>query len=236
MNPDRLVRGCVACIFIIIVLVLLDIASGWHTIFFSPARSARRAVDREREPLKGIPKPKPKPQTKHSEPKPEPPKVPKAVLQLKEGNITFQLFPEAAPKTVDNFITLSKEGFYDGCVFYRAEPGFCLQGGCWALPGHSFTKQPLPLEYKLPNKRTFVSMARASNPDSATTEFSIMLGDNSKWLGPGGSDAHGYAVFAQVVGGWDVVDHLTTLPTTMSGGMKVIQNKPTIKHISIIDA
>lgn len=69
-------------------------------------------------------------------------------------------------------------------------------------------------------------MARSSNPDSATTEFSIMLRDNSEWLSPKGSDKFGYAVFAQVIGGWDVVEKVMTLPTHVSESRLEMLNTP----------
>ena len=90
---------------------------------------------------------------------------------------------------------------------YRLEKGFCLQGGGWPNKDGPTTVPLETLMYaQFPNRKWAVSAARTSDPNSARAEFSIMLGDNSKWLGPGGGDPHGYSVFANVVGGQDVVE------------------------------
>lgn len=73
-------------------------------------------------------------------------------------------------------------------------------------------------------------MARSSNPDSATSEFSIMLRDNSDWLSPKGSDRFGYAVFAQITQGWDVVQKIMTLPTHENGRIEMLNTPVKIKH------
>lgn len=73
-------------------------------------------------------------------------------------------------------------------------------------------------------------MARSSNPDSATSEFSIMLRDNSHWLSPSGSDRFGYAVFAQITQGWDVVQKIMTLPTRDSGRIEMLVTPVKIKE------
>jgi cyclophilin family peptidyl-prolyl cis-trans isomerase len=139
------------------------------------------------------------------------------VLGGDKGSITLKLLPDAAPKTVANFKALVSSGWYNGTTLYRYEAGFCLQGGGW--PTKSSPLPVVPLEYKLPNAKFAVSMARTGDPNSATSEFSIMLGDNSKWLGPGGSDKYGYAVFAHVVGleSANTIRLLGGLPTKKAG-------------------
>lgn len=155
------------------------------------------------------------------QPKPtlEPTAVPRAALfatlRTPHGSIVFELLPSAAPQTVANFVRLVESGFYKDTTLYRYEAGFCLQGGAWPKKESPFP--PVKLEYHLPNAKYFVSTARTSDPNSATSEFSIMLGDNSKWLGPGGSDPYGYAVFAKVVGGIDVIEKLGALKTEKKG-------------------
>ena len=81
----------------------------------------------------------------------------------------------------------------------------------------------------------FVSMARSSDPDSATSEFSIMLRDNSDWLSPKGSDKHGYAVFAQVIEGWDVIQHIMTLPTRADTSIQMLINPVKIEHAYVTE-
>eukprot|EP00760_Papus_ankaliazontas_P015758 PhM_4_TR16708/c0_g1_i1/m.87170/K03767/PPIA; peptidyl-prolyl cis-trans isomerase A (cyclophilin A) len=154
-----------------------------------------------------------------------------------ETTIVLELLPEAAPKTVAQFVRLSESGFYNGTSFYRAEPNFCLQGGAWARKDAAAAAIPkLPLEYNTayPNALRAVSMARMAQPNTASTEFSIMLGDNAKWLGPGGSDPYGYAVFARVVGGWDTtVARLVALPSKKDGLTFIAEPRPVITSISI---
>lgn len=140
---------------------------------------------------------------------------PKVRFETPHGYIVFELRPGAAPKTVANFLKLVATGWYNGTSLYRYERAFCLQGGGW--PTKASPHPPVSLEYNLPNKKWAVSMARSGTPNSATSEFSIMLGDNSKWLAPGGSDPYGYAVFAEVVQGFDVIEQLGRLQTTKRG-------------------
>lgn len=160
---------------------------------------------------------------------------PLALLHTSLGDIVFTLLPEAAPLTVENFIRLSLTGFYNGTSFYRAEPGFCLQGGGWGRKDGYPTKT-IKLEYNpnFPNHIRYVSMARLADPDTASTEFSIMMGDNAKWLGPGGSDPHGYAVFAHVTRGWDVVQAIMALPTSKQGLTYLQEPRPEIRFIGIV--
>ena len=142
-------------------------------------------------------------------------RFPRVEINTEHGAIVFELRPNSAPKTVANFLKLVKSGWYNGTALYRYERGFCLQGGGW--PSKQSPFPPVPMEYKLPNKKWAVSMARGNDPGSATSEFSIMLGDNSKWLGPGGGTKDGYAVFAEVVAGFDVIEALGKLPTRKAG-------------------
>lgn len=146
-----------------------------------------------------------------------------------ETTLSLLLLPRAAPETVKYLSFLASNNEMDGCAFYRAEPGFCFQGGCGGrravTPTNATAQNTLPLEYKVPNYERYVSMARTSNPNSATTEFSIMLRDNSEWLGNTGrsSDRHGYSVFAIVVGGWDEIVRMSLLPTTSQGGIHMLK-------------
>jgi cyclophilin family peptidyl-prolyl cis-trans isomerase len=134
-----------------------------------------------------------------------------AVIETELGRIVWRFFPDHAPITVDNMKKMIEGGHYNNSHLYRAQSKFCLQGGLWNLRRAPFP--PIKLEYNLPNKMGFISMARGSDPDSGSSEFSIMLRDNSEWLSPKGSDKYGYAVFAQVVEGWDVIQNIMKLPT-----------------------
>jgi cyclophilin family peptidyl-prolyl cis-trans isomerase len=141
--------------------------------------------------------------------------TPHATIVTDLGDIVLQFFPEDAPKTVANFIALAHRGFFNDTTLYRYEPFFVLQGGGW--PAKSSPLPPVPLEYHIPNYKFHVSTARTSDPNSATCEYSIMLNDNSKWLGPGGSDPFGYAVFARVVDGFDVIEKFSQVKRRKQG-------------------
>ncbi|CUG94331.1 cyclophilin type peptidyl-prolyl cis-trans isomerase, putative [Bodo saltans] len=131
------------------------------------------------------------------------------------GDIVLELLPDVAPKTVATFTALANRGFFNDTTLYRYESGFVLQGGGW--PKKSSPLPTIPLEYHMPNYKYHVSTARTSDPNSATCEYSIMLNDNSKWLGPGGSDPYGYAVFARVHRGIDVIERFASLKTKKQG-------------------
>lgn len=140
-------------------------------------------------------------------------KVVKAVIETKLGEIEIKLFHDVAPKHVENFTTLAKQGFYDGTVFHRVIPGFMIQGGdpntkgpdkaTYGMggPGHN-----VKAEFSdIPHKRGILSMARAQSPDSAGSQFFIVVKDSNFLDGQ-------YTVFGEVVKGMDVVDAIVNLP------------------------
>ena len=129
------------------------------------------------------------------------------------GVITAELYPEIAPNTVANFVTLVKNGFYDGLIFHRVIPGFMIQGGDpqgtgMGGPGYSikgeFSGNGFPNNLK--HTRGVLSMARAMNPNSAGSQFFIMHQDAPHLDGQ-------YAAFGQVTEGMDVVDAIAAVPT-----------------------
>ncbi|NLV17385.1 MAG: peptidylprolyl isomerase [Syntrophomonadaceae bacterium] len=128
-----------------------------------------------------------------------------------EAQIKVELQPETAPITVDNFINLVKQGFYDSLVFHRVIPGFMIQGGCpegtgTGGPGHSIKGEfsangfPNPLKHN----RGVISMARSSRPDSAGSQFFIMVEKSPHLDG-------GYAAFGHVIEGMDEVDRIVSV-------------------------
>jgi cyclophilin family peptidyl-prolyl cis-trans isomerase len=139
------------------------------------------------------------------------PAGPKVRIATSLGDITLQLDPVHAPATVANFLRYAKEGHFDGTVVYRVVPGFVIQAGSWDADVHfRAVHDPIPLEAGVANLRGTVAMARADEPASATAEFFINLADNPA-LDRAASDSTGttgYAVFAQVVAGMDVVDKI----------------------------
>jgi peptidyl-prolyl cis-trans isomerase A (cyclophilin A)/peptidyl-prolyl cis-trans isomerase B (cyclophilin B) len=147
---------------------------------------------------------------------------PKAVLHTSMGDITIELYPDKAPKSVDNFEQYVKDGFYNGTIFHRVIPTFMIQGGGWTRElQRKRTRAPIHNEANngLSNVKYSVAMARTSDPHSAAAEFFINVGDNKRldYTGDTNSLTWGYAVFGKVVEGQDVVDKIRMVPTGAQG-------------------
>jgi peptidyl-prolyl cis-trans isomerase B (cyclophilin B) len=133
----------------------------------------------------------------------------KTIIETKFGNMELRFFPEVAPNHVKNFIDLSKKGFYDGSTFHRVIPGFMIQGGDpnsknpdRSTHGMGGPGYALKAEFNdKPHKRGRLSMARASHPDSAGSQFFICVADAS-FL-----DKQ-YTVFGEVASGMEVADKI----------------------------
>lgn len=137
-----------------------------------------------------------------------------AVIETTHGDILVQFYCDEAPLTVENFYVYAQDGFYEGTIFHRIIQGFMIQGGGFTPDGQQKqTRDPVQLEYNVPNERGTMAMARTGDPNSATSQFFINTVDNSGNLGPGGADQFGYTVFARVVEGMDVVDAIAAEPT-----------------------
>ena len=124
-----------------------------------------------------------------------------------------ELYPEIAPNTVNNFISLIKKGFYDGKIFHRVIPGFMIQGGCpngtgMGGPGYSIPGEFAQNGFKNDLRHTpgVLSMARAMHPDSAESQFFIMHKTSPHLDGA-------YAAFGMVFEGLEVVDKIANVPT-----------------------
>lgn len=134
---------------------------------------------------------------------------PLITIEMEDGGIIkAELYPEIAPNTVNNFIGLVQSGFYDGLIFHRVIPGFMVQGGCpkgsgIGGPGYSirgeFASNGFPNQLK--HDRGVLSMARSQSPDSAGSQFFIMVSSAPHLDGA-------YAAFGKVVDGMDVVDRI----------------------------
>jgi len=133
------------------------------------------------------------------------------VIETKFGNMELKLFPDVAPGHVENFLKLAKSGFYDGTLFHRVIPGFMIQGGDpnskgtdrsthgTGGPGYS-----IDAEFNdKPHVRGTLSMARSRNPDSAGSQFFIVVKESS-FLN------HQYTVFGEVVSGMEVADEIVS--------------------------
>jgi peptidyl-prolyl cis-trans isomerase A (cyclophilin A) len=150
------------------------------------------------------------------------------------GAIHIELNPEKAPITVKNFLGYVNSGHYNGLSFHRVIPGFMIQGGGMTPDMQErATKAPIKNEASngLKNLRGTLSMARTSDPDSATSQFFINVVDNAG-LDPSKERGAGYAVFAKVTKGMDVVDKIVNVET---GSRGFHQNVP-IKAIVIKSA
>jgi len=146
---------------------------------------------------------------------------PVVVLETSMGTITMELYPDKAPATVKNFLAYVDEGFYDGTLFHRVigkendKRDFMIQtGGFGTDRREKKTKPPIKNEAGngLSNTRGTLAMARTDDPDSASAQFFINVGDNT-YLDRKGRSA-GYAVFGKVIEGMDVVDKIKAVKTT----------------------
>ena len=134
------------------------------------------------------------------------------------GDITIELFTDEAPVSVENFLAYVDAGHFDGTIFHRVIPNFMIQGGGFdAGMNQKDTRDPIKNEADngLKNERGTLAMARTSEINSATSQFFINLKDNA--FLDHGSD-FGYAVFARVSDGMDVVDKIAAVATGNSGG------------------
>ena len=141
-------------------------------------------------------------------------KSPKAIIKTKFGDMDVVFFHEKAPKHVENFITLAKSGFYSGTIFHRVIPGFMIQGGDPNTKdlnkpetyGQGGPSQRLKAEFNdIPHRRGILSMARTNDPNSAGSQFFIVVKDSNFLDGQ-------YTVFGEVVKGMEVVDKIVNLP------------------------
>jgi cyclophilin family peptidyl-prolyl cis-trans isomerase len=135
-------------------------------------------------------------------------------FQTTLGDFTIELMPKEAPVTVENFERYVREEFFDGLIFHRVIPGFVIQGG-GLTPDMSQKDNHAPIKNEanngVKNGRGFLSMARTNDINSATSQFFINLKDNDFLDHKPGS--YGYAVFAKVVDGMDVIDQIAGVKT-----------------------
>ena len=159
---------------------------------------------------------------------PAPAGNPQVVFHTTQGDFTIELYPEKAPKTVESFLAYVGDGHFDGTIFHRVIPGFVIQGGGFTADMRQKpTKAPIENEAKngLKNARGTLSMARTSDPHSATSQFFVNLVDNRALDDPGGA-GWGYAVFGKVVEGMKVVDSIAQVPTGSRGGHQNVPINP----------
>ncbi len=144
------------------------------------------------------------------------------IIEMENGaEIKIELYPEHAPKTVENFEKLVGEGFYDGLIFHRVIPGFMIQGGDPLGNGMGGADNKIVGEFsanghknELKHTRGVISMARAYDPNSASSQFFIMHADAPHLDGQ-------YAAFGRVTSGMEAVDEIASIPTDYSDRPKI---------------
>lgn len=192
-------RGKLPVVFLLIIVLLLlgaCTSQSYQATNKKPKISERKKVKQSKVHLK-------KEATK-AEPKKTAAsgKKPYAIIETEKGRIVIELFPEVAPKTVANFIKLAEQGFYNGLTWHRVVPGFVIQGGD---PLGNGTGGPgYTIEAEFNNKKHIkgtVAMARASDPNSAGSQFYITLAPQPHLDG-------NYTVFGQTVEGLDVPEKI----------------------------
>ena len=158
---------------------------------------------------------------------------PIVTIELSTGGIVkVELFPDIAPNTVNNFISLVKKGFYDGLIFHRVIPGFMIQGGDpegtgMGGPGYSIRGEFSGNGFQngLRHTRGVISMARTMAPDSAGSQFFIMTSDAPHLDGQ-------YAAFGKVTEGMDAADRIVSVKT---GWNDCPREKQVIKTITVVE-
>jgi peptidyl-prolyl cis-trans isomerase B (cyclophilin B) len=155
------------------------------------------------------------------------------LIEMENGSkIKLELYPELAPVTVENFLKLVGDKFYDGLIFHRVIPGFMIQGGCPLGKGTGGPGWNIKGEFKgngvvnnIKHLRGVISMARSQHPDSAGSQFFIMHKDAPHLDGQ-------YAAFGKVIEGIETVDEIASAKTS-AGDRPVAEQK--IKSITVVD-
>ena len=160
------------------------------------------------------------------------------VIEMNDGKkMKFELDKDNAPETVENFLKLANDHFYDGLIFHRIIKKFMIQGGDPTGTGMGGSEEHIKGEFAsngydnpLRHTRGVISMARASDPDSASSQFFICYGDESFLDGS-------YAAFGEVTQGMEVVDNFLNVERVMSGGELSSPTTPiTMQEVKMIDA
>jgi len=157
---------------------------------------------------------------------------PIVTMETTKGVIVFELYPEKAPKTVDNFLRYARWGHYDGTIFHRVIPGFMIQGGGLDKDmKRKLTEMPVKNEADngLRNVRGTIAMARTPDPHSATDQFFINTKDNAALDHTSKTpQGWGYTVFGRVIKGMGVVDAISKVKTSRRGSRKDVPVEPVV--------
>ncbi|MHB8727999.1 MAG: peptidylprolyl isomerase [Sulfuricaulis sp.] len=161
-------------------------------------------------------------------------------LKTNYGTVILELNPEKAPRTVENFLTYTNDGFYDGTIFHRVIDKFVIQGGGF---GPGMTQKPTrpPIENEanngLRNARGTVAMARASDPHSASSQFFFNIVDNDflNYTAPTPA-GWGYCVFGKVIDGMHIIDQIKGVATGSKLGHKDVPlSDVLVEKVQVVD-
>jgi peptidyl-prolyl cis-trans isomerase A (cyclophilin A) len=149
----------------------------------------------------------------------------KVLIKTNLGEMTVELYPDKAPKSVENFLAYVNGKFYDGTIFHRVIDNFMIQGGGFTPElRQKATRPAIANEAKngLSNSRGTLAMARTGDPNSATAQFFINVVDNPRldFTSEANGSTWGYCVFGKVISGLDVVDKIKAVPTGALGPFK----------------
>ena len=198
------------------IILALFVVTGCQKQEETPKKSEQKKTEASEELLSG---------THHAE------------IQVKDyGTITVELDADTAPITVTNFVNLAKDGFYDNLTFHRIMDGFMIQGGDPNGDGTGGADQTIKGEFssngvenEISHTRGTISMARAQDPDSASSQFFIVQ-EESDYL-----DGN-YAAFGHVTSGMEIVDQICKdVPVEDDNGTVKAENQPVIEKITITD-
>jgi cyclophilin family peptidyl-prolyl cis-trans isomerase len=167
---------------------------------------------------------------------------PKIEIKTNLGTIQLELYPDKAPKTVENFLNYVKDGYYTDTIFHRVIAGFMIQGGGF---DQNLTQKPTrqPIENEaangLRNETGMIAMARTSDPHSASSQFFINVANNNflNYTAPT-IQGYGYTVFGRVTNGMNVVNKIAQTPTSAKGlfASDVPRSMVVIESVKLISA
>ena len=144
--------------------------------------------------------------------------APKVLFRTTLGEFVVEVYPDKAPKTVENFLRYVKDKNYDGTIFHRVIPNFMVQGGGYTTKmEEKITRPPVPLEAQngLKHEMGTIAMARTNEPNSARAQFFVNVKENAFLNAKGPSD--GYTVFGRVVSGMETIQKIKDVPTGSGG-------------------